>query len=319
MIKFLVFTDLHYDYATHGDERIRQILSRAKVEEVDFVVSLGDITAPSDQYSQVPEKVADSGLPFYQVLGNHDIKVDLHQTMEFLGLEEQYYSFTHDDIKFLFLNTCYYKQGNEERSFPEIKDEAVDTPIIPHEEMEWIKRELEDEKDYVIFSHHSFTNTFRNRAVRNSHEVFDLFKRKNILLCMNGHDHGDDFKMIDQVPFYTLNSAYGPWIGFPNGDTGLRRKYEHLHGYVPYDRALCAVVTIESDAYHKHSGVIRIEGIQGDYESVTPAELGLSEPRWNGVSVEPKASSFVISYDNMKKEVKKGLRGGKETDTIQSM
>ena len=30
MIKFLAFTDLHYDYATHGDERIRQILSRAK-------------------------------------------------------------------------------------------------------------------------------------------------------------------------------------------------------------------------------------------------------------------------------------------------
>lgn len=29
MIKFLAFTDLHYDYATHGDERIRQILSRA--------------------------------------------------------------------------------------------------------------------------------------------------------------------------------------------------------------------------------------------------------------------------------------------------
>ena len=33
MIKFLAFTDLHYDYATQGDERIRQIVSRAKDEE----------------------------------------------------------------------------------------------------------------------------------------------------------------------------------------------------------------------------------------------------------------------------------------------
>ena len=65
MIKFLVFTDLHYDYTTHGDERIRQI-------------------------------------SLYQVLGNHDVKVDLHQTMEFLGLDEPYYSFTHGDTKFLF-------------------------------------------------------------------------------------------------------------------------------------------------------------------------------------------------------------------------
>ena len=46
MIKFLTFADLHYDYATQGDERIRQILDRAKSEKVDFIVSLGDITAP---------------------------------------------------------------------------------------------------------------------------------------------------------------------------------------------------------------------------------------------------------------------------------
>ena len=307
MIKFLVFTDLHYDYATHGDERIRQILGRAKSEEVDFIVSLGDITAPFVQYSHVLDKVRNSGLPLYQVLGNHDVKVDLHQTMEFLGLDEPYYSFTHGDTKFLFLNTCYYQQGNEERSCPEIKGEGVDTPIIPKEEMEWLKKELEDDKDYVIFSHHSFTNQFHNRAVRNGQEVFDLIKGKSILLCMNGHDHGDDFKVVDQVPFYTLNSAYGPWIGIPNGDADLVRKYEHLHGYVPYDRALNAVVTIESDADRKHSGVIRIEGMQGNYESVTPAELGLVDPYWNGVSVEPRASSFVISFDSMKKEIKDSI------------
>lgn len=300
MIKFLVFTDLHYDYATRGDERIRQIMSRAENEKVDFIVSLGDITAPSEQYRHVLEKVRSFEIPFYQVLGNHDVQVDLHQTLQFLGMEEPYYSFTQGDIKFLFLNSCYYKQGNEEYSFPEKKGEGVDTPIIPQEEMEWLKKELEDEKDYVIFSHHSFTNRFRNRAVRNGQEVFDLFQGKNILLCMNGHDHGDDFKVIDQVPFYTLNSAYGPWIGFPNGDGSLGQKYEHLHGYVPYDRALSAVVTIEMDADRKHSGVIRMEGMQGDYESVTPAELGLADPHWNGVSVEPKASSFDIFYDNRK-------------------
>ncbi|WP_051204937.1 metallophosphoesterase family protein [Butyrivibrio sp. VCD2006] len=303
MIKFLAFTDLHYDYATQGDERIRQLVSRAKSEEVDFVVSLGDITAPFEQYSHVIEKVKSCGVPFYQVLGNHDVKVDLHQTMEFLGLEEPYYSFTHGEIKFLVLNSCYYRQGNEEHSFPEIKGEGVDTPIIPREELEWLKKELEDEKDYVIFSHHSFTNQFRNRAVRNRQDVFELFKGKNILLCMNGHDHGNDFKIIDQVPFYTMNSAYAPWIGFPNNDGALMKKYEYLHGYVPYDRALSAVVTIESDADRKHSGVIQIEGMNGDYESVTPAELGLAEPRWNGVSVEPKASSYVISFDGMKKEI----------------
>ena len=299
MIKFLVFTDLHYDYATQGDERIRQIVSRAKDAEVDFIVSLGDITAPFEQYSHVLEKVRSAGLPFYQVLGNHDVQVDLNETLRFLGLKDPYYSITIGDIKFLFLNTCYYKLENVEHSFPEIKGEGVERPIIPQEEMEWLKKELDGKNDYVIFSHHSFTNQFRNRYVRNRQEVFDLFHGKNVLLCMNGHDHGNDLKTIDQVPFYTLNSAYGPWIGIPNGDEALAKKYGHLHGYVPYDRALSAVVTIEN-------GSIRIEGIEGDYESVTPTELGLTEPYWNGVSVEPKANSLRISSDK-KKDIRKQI------------
>jgi hypothetical protein len=44
--------------------------------------------------------------------------------------------------------------------------------------------------------------------------------------------------------------------------------------------------------------------MQADYESVTPMELGLAEPRWNGVSVDSKASSFSIFYDAVKKEIK---------------
>ena len=91
--------DLHYDYATQGDERIRQILDRAKSEKVDFIVSLGDITAPFAQYDHVIEKFKSSGLTLYQVLGNHDVKEDLHKTMEFLGLKEPYYSFTCGDIR----------------------------------------------------------------------------------------------------------------------------------------------------------------------------------------------------------------------------
>lgn len=303
MIKFLAFTDLHYDYATQGDERIRQILSRAKEEAVDFIVSLGDITAPFEQYNHVLEKVKSSGIPLYQVLGNHDVQVDPDQTLRFLGLDKPYYSLVVGNIKFLFLNTCYYKIGDEEHSFPAIKGEGVEVPIIPQEEIAWLKEELDGENDYVIFSHHSFTNQFRNRSVRNRQEVFDLFQGKNVLLCMNGHDHGNDMKTIGQIPFYTLNSAYGPWIGIPNGDASLREKYKHLHGYVPYDRALSAVVTIENDPADDHSGTISIEGAEGDYESVTPAELGLSDPHWNGVSVEPKASSYVMSFDSTKKEI----------------
>lgn len=298
MVKFLVFGDLHYDHATKGDERIREILTRAKNEKAEFIVSLGDIVAPFPKYAHVIEAFRNAEVPVYHVLGNHDVKVDLAETMSFLGLESPWYSFVKDGVKFIFLNSCYEKRGDEEFSFPETRGEGVKYPLIPQEELAWLETELSDGMKYVIFSHHSLTNEFRNRAVWNRQEVFELFKGKQVLLCMNGHDHGEDFKLLDHVPYYTMNSAFAPWIGFPNGSTPeLEQKYGWLHGYVPYDRALSAVVTIEDLQ-------VRIEGMQADYEAVTPTELGLAKPTWNGVSVEPKASSYVISFSEKENMLK---------------
>ena len=42
MIKFLVFSDLHYDDAEDGDTRIDNILVNAQSRQLDFIVSLGD-------------------------------------------------------------------------------------------------------------------------------------------------------------------------------------------------------------------------------------------------------------------------------------
>ena len=322
MIKFLVFGDLHYDYATKGDERIEEILARAKTENVDFMISLGDVTAPFEKYDHVIEKFGNCGIPIHYVLGNHDVKVNLEDTMAFLHLEKPFYSFTQGNVKFILLNSNYERQGEEEYSFPNRKGENGITPIIPSFEMDWLKKELEeDEKSYVIFSHHSLINEFRERGIKNRKEVHALFGGKRVLLCMNGHDHGEAFKLWDQVPYYTLNSAFGPWIGVPNDDPAIKERYAYLYGYVPYDRALSAVVTIEEvsdsagaeEAIGDASGsagadkatrgaepgiTVHIDGMQGDYEAVTPAELGLAEPKWNGVSVEPKASSYVITFSN---------------------
>lgn len=312
MIKYLVFGDLHYDYATKRDERIDEILARAKRENVDFILSIGDVTAPFPEYDHVIERFRTCGIPFYPVLGNHDVKVELGETMAFLHLEKPFYSFTQGSVKFILLNSNYERQGEEEYSFPGRKGENVVTPIIPSFEMEWLKRELEDDdKAYVIFSHHSLINEFRERGIRNRKEVHALFEGKRVLLCMNGHDHGEAFKIWDHVPYYTLNSAFGPWIGVPNDDPEVKAKYAYLHGYVPYDRALSVVVTIDGaddnapatepqadNAAEDPKITVRIDGIQAGYEAVTPAELGLVKPTWNGVSVEPKTSSYVIRFED---------------------
>ena len=69
-------------------------------------------------------------------------------------------------------------------------------PIIPKDEIEWLKRELSDRKKYIIFSHHSLVNEHRDRGIHNKEEIRRLFQGKDVLLCMNGHDHGDEYTIV---------------------------------------------------------------------------------------------------------------------------
>ena len=48
MIKFLVFSDLHYDDVEDGDKRIDNILANAQSRQLDFIVSLGDLYVDED-------------------------------------------------------------------------------------------------------------------------------------------------------------------------------------------------------------------------------------------------------------------------------
>lgn len=72
MIKFLVFSDLHYDEVADGDKRIEDILSKARKKELDFIVSLGDLCNPVNENQKVLEKFHSLGILFYSVIGNHE-------------------------------------------------------------------------------------------------------------------------------------------------------------------------------------------------------------------------------------------------------
>ena len=107
---------------------------------------------------------------------------------------------------------------------------------------------------------------------------------------MNGHDHGDAMKMEDNIVFYTVNSASYMWAGSKIvSSEELTRKYGYLHGILPYKQAFYVIVEIDE-------ATIRIHGMDGEYLSVTPDDIGLHDYKWNGVSVLPKTSTFVIKY-----------------------
>lgn len=278
MLRFLVFTDLHYDDVDDGDKRIRELLDKARNEKVDFIVSLGDLCYPIKENQHILEALNLSEIPIYHTIGNHDTQgYDIEDTLKFLAYDKSYYAFTCGDYKFIVLDCCYWQDESGEYHFPNKKKVPANYPIIPIEEVSWLKEELADNKKYIIFSHQSLVNEFGNRGIRNRQEILDLFNGKEVILCINGHDHGSDLKLINDTIFYTVNSTshYCWWGGNPPGVEIL-----------PYKDALHVIVELDENE-------VRIKGMSSEYKEKTPIDVGVPDYRWNGVSILPECMSYI--------------------------
>ena len=292
-VKFMVFTDLHYDEMGDGAKRLDELVRAIEKNNPDFCICLGDFCEPIDDNLHLKSNIEGTGVPIYFAVGNHELdhhSIDEVQT--FMRLEKTYYSFEVQEYKFIVLNTCYWNKDGVDYPYyrRNYKEQGAVFQVVPQDELEWLEAELQDNKKYIIFSHHSFINEFANRGVNNRQQVREILKNKNVLLCMNGHDHGDAMKMEDDTVFYTVNSASYMWAGSQIASSEeLTRKYAYLHGILPYKQVLYAMVEIDETT-------IRIQGIDGEYLSVTPYDIGLHDYKWNGVLVLPRTSTYVIKY-----------------------
>jgi 3',5'-cyclic AMP phosphodiesterase CpdA len=298
-IKFAVFTDLHYDHIFDGDKRLQFVIDSVKKNNIDFLIELGDLCYPTSANKVVLEQLKQLGIPCYYVLGNHDSDAySRDEVLKFLGLKNSYYSFSIDRFKFIVLDACYIKTpyGVEpyfKRNFDKCKDAY---PYLPPEELEWLKNELaEEDKYYILFSHHSLANGFMNRGIYNRAEVREILEKRNenskrVLLCMNGHDHGDAVYEINGISYYTLNSMSYIWHGMKetfNYSEEIHAQYPYLKDMIIYNEGLHTIVTASDE------GHVKIEGMTGNYQNIAPSDIGLADC-WNGVSIKPVVSALSI-------------------------
>lgn len=293
MVRFFAFGDIHYDEMSDGDRRIDELLRHIKESKYDFCISLGDCCYPQDKNKVVLRKLETAGIPIYYTIGNHETDhCHLEEVLKFYSLDNPYYSFGYGEYKFIVLDSCYWSSNCLEYSYygRNYKEDGANFPLIPVNEMKWLKKELEDGKKYIIFSHHSLVNDFKSRGIYNREEVRNLFHDKKVILCMNGHDHGDNLSVIGNIPFYTVNSASYVWLGTQiMNSKKLSQCYGYLNGKLPYKQALCVSVEIDETE-------IKIKGIEGEYLSITPEDIELYDYVWNGVSIKPRTSSHNIKY-----------------------
>lgn len=291
MIRFLVFGDLHYDEVADGDRRIDEILADAKKRDLDFIVSLGDLCTPVAENNKVLKRLKSLGIPFYSVIGNHETdNCSLDEILDFYSMDNPYYSVVCNGYKLIFLNTCYLQRDGKEEVFYKrnFKSENTIYPVVPEEERHWLQEELNDDLKCIIFSHHSFVNDFPKRGVYNREEIRKNFPSKHVLLCVNGHDHGDALSYADGIPYLTVNSSNYAWLGSQIASSReLQEKYSYLNGMLQYKQAMNTYIEIDNEE-------IKITGMEGEYQSVTPDDIGIHDYMWNGVSIRPRISSHVI-------------------------
>lgn len=272
MIRFLVFSDLHYDHIPDGDTRVETLASRIERQRPDIVVSLGDLCRPTEQNRAILRRLRAAGAPVHVLVGNHDTEGgSLQETLGFLELERDYYSFTVEDVRFLMLNAGGSKP-----------------PCLPEGQLDWLRNEMSDASlRYVVCSHHSLANDFAQRGVANREAVRALLETRRTLLCLGGHDHGDDCRVLNGIPYFTVNASSYLWHGvrkmkdFPEE---TRRCYPVLADCLLLDGPLSAEVCIDG-------GRVTIRGMRGAWRASTPADIGLGET-WNGVRISANISDF---------------------------
>lgn len=299
-VTFAVFTDLHYDHIPDGNRRLQEFIKNIRKRKIDFIIELGDMCYPIEKNRVVLSMLEGLGVPCYYTIGNHDSDAfSRDEVLRFLGMKNSYYSFSKGNIRFIVLDACYIKTADGcisyyKRNYNNTSDAY---PYIPSEELFWLEDELHDKYEYyIIFSHHSIVNEFQKRGVANRKEVRAIFEKakemgKQILICMNGHDHGDSMTNINGIYYYSLNSMSYIWHGLKetyNYSKEIHDRYPWLKDMILYQEGLHAIVTITND------GQLEIEGMKGSYQNITPSDVGILNNMWNGVSIRPSVSSMNI-------------------------
>ena len=282
-VKFGIIADLHTDFIHDGEQRFQKFLNTCLEDGVDFCVQLGDFITPSVTASDPPavlRALEDFPLPFYHILGNHDL--DHHskdEILAFWGQSSANLSFDAGGIHFVLLDACHYREGETDIPYDHgnyirsAKDALV--PVLPKNSLTWLKKDLAQSKyPAVILSHQSLTES--RTGIRNPADfravLSDLPQKP--LLCICGHEHVDRLEERDGTLYYCLNSASYYWAGsaFDHSTYGeeIEKSYPRLRHVFPYRDPLFAIVSITEDA-------VTVKGVTSEIVGATPKSLGFQK------------------------------------------
>lgn len=280
-VTFAVVSDLHQDIAHDAEERLGTFLRAANDNRVDFIIELGDFCMPKEENKPFLKRWQDYAGEKYMLLGNHDMdNCSKEEVMQFIGMNNRYYSFDKGDFHFIVLdpNNIYdgekyipYENGNYFGYGEKVS-------YVDPEQVEWLKKDLQaTDKRCIIFSHQSFECSSQNRE-----EIRKIFEDENlragykkVAVAFSGHDHTNYMKEINGIAYIQINSASNQWVGEKYAcperfSDEINQKRPALKYTLPYKDALYGIVTLTGDG-------MQLKGVKSEFIAPGPEELGITD------------------------------------------
>lgn len=260
-MKFLIFADFHYApgvLSGESQEKLDVILDRAKQEQVNFIIHAGDLCHDVNRYRDFVERYNRCPIPTYHCLGNHDCDDQpLSDVLAAYRMQHSYYFFDRDGYRVIVCDPNYFLdadgayvhyENNNYFSHGETRD------FMPPEQMRWLAETI-DASDHpcILISHESFER--EADGCRSGSAVRDIIRRANrkrphsVILCISGHHHTDNLRILDNVCYLDLNSSSYCYMS----DTQTHNTYppavyeqiECARNMLLYNEPLSAVITVE--------------------------------------------------------------------------
>lgn len=304
-IRFGLITDIHQDLMYKASDRLQAFIDECIKEKVDFIIQLGDFCFPLPENKPFLDIWKQFKGPNYHVLGNHDMdKCDKQMMMSFLGMKSNYYSFDCGDYHFVVLDANYFHVDGQyvDYAFSNYSKEGHTVCHVTDEQLEWLRKDLsQTDKPTILFSHQSLEETYvgSNVGIYNSDKLREILREANqiagfrkVIACMNGHNHLDGAKVIDDIYFLHMNSIsyhyLGPQFNTVRYSEEITEKYWILGQSVPYEEPLYAIITLEP-------GLLTIKGKETTYVGPDPLEIGHNNANAGHV-VSAKISSRQLKF-----------------------
>lgn len=293
-------------------DTVPDVRKTVKGMENVFGVACGDIMYDKlELFPEYEKAVSKMGVPFFQVLGNHDVEVATHTDEESIAtfmdhFGPTYYSFNRGEVHYVVLDDIFWFGGY--------------VGYLSKQQLDWLKQDLalvEKGKTVVVYVHIPANNTQHTRyghesprnsvVITNRELLFDLLQPYKSYV-ISGHTHESDYLTESGSELHVCGAVCGAWWTGPICHDGTPM------GYSVYKVSGSELKWEYKSTGHDMSHQMRIykRGANPELPDEIPANIWTADDKWKIVWYEDgiKIGNMrnVLSKDPLSVE----LHSGKE-------